>query len=203
MTSNVFCTCLDSVHVTFLCTYYVIGVFFIYAMTRPMEMRITGPDVLAYIAPVSFLQVSFCLSLCVCPPVPSLQALGPLATMLLSPVKSVMDLKRIHANIQKQGASFPLVESELEWAVCRMSQQSTEVMSEVMNIITALVYHRHPAVSVLCEPRPLEAIRGLLKVGWGIRACGTDRVSLAVWCVPTTVKQLFAISTGEPVCQCF
>lgn len=43
VTSSVFCTFLDSVHVTFLCTYYVIGVFFIYAMTRPMEVRIAGP----------------------------------------------------------------------------------------------------------------------------------------------------------------
>ena len=127
-----------------------------------------------------------------------LQALaGTLATTLMSPVKSAMDLKRIHANIQEQGATFPLVESELEWAVCRMGQQSTEVMNEVMNIITALLYHKHPSVKVLCEPRPLEAIQGLLKVCCGVRTCSVrpdGRESLfACVCVSTAVKHLLLV----------
>ena len=137
------------------------------------------------------IHVLLALHMCtVCPPILSLQALGTLATTLMSPVKSAMDLKRIHANIQEQGAKFPLAESELEWAVCRMGQQSTEVMNEVMNIITALVYHRHPSVKVLCEPRPLEAIQGLLKVSCGVGTCSArldGRASLVV-CVRACVR---------------
>ena len=100
-------------------------------------------------------------------PIPLLQALGPLVAALLSPSKSVADLKHIHASIETKGAGFPLAEDELEWVICNMSQQSTEVMSTLINILTALVYHEHPSVRrVLCEARPLKALRGLLKVGF-------------------------------------
>ena len=121
----------------------------------------------------------------------------------MSPVKSAMDLKRIHANIQEQGAKFPLAESELEWAVCRMGQQSTEVMNEVMNIITALAYHRHPSVKVLCEPRPLEAIQGLLKVSCGVGTCSArldGRASLFV-CVHACVR--VCMRACVCACMCF
>ena len=91
------------------------------------------------------------------------QELGALGSVFQSSPSS-SSLTAVHLDVVKSKGDFKLEEAELEWVVSRLCHIPPELLEQVMNIITSLIYCDHHSVSVLTSPLSTEIFHNILKV---------------------------------------